>query len=387
MDFGAIAETIFGFVMLGFMIFITFGIFFGLVNDSKTPRRRRRQSARTYRKMYEVRDFSYASNPNSKEFLVYFIENKTLNSLKLGVGTSGRVLQFINSHSGPSYETENKNWEVLRIAKFSTSELDFEVGRDNAYEAEKRAHYYWRKVLSLPVHLSDHQIGYSQIEEYGQTRWKLTKGYTETAEIGKVCEQSTWHYVTNSPGFLEESKAFNENPRDLECIYPEHLDYEYPLDYFEKASKKVSHLILKPRKNVEDRFWAKVSKRDDGCWIWEGATLNDRYGYGIFAYKDKNQTAHRVAWQLVKQENVENLILDKLCGTFKCINPDHWGLSSRLKSIDGKKRVSEFICITEGCTNSSRTVTKAGVCEPCNQRAKRKRRKLRKNGSLGEIFS
>ena len=76
MTSGEIVELVFGFVILGFMIFITIGVFIGMVSDSKTPKRRRRRPP-TYRNYKinwaELRDFEYTGSHNSSEFLVYFI--------------------------------------------------------------------------------------------------------------------------------------------------------------------------------------------------------------------------------------------------------------------------------------------------------------------------
>lgn len=390
MTLGEIVELIFGFAVLAFMLLFVIVVPFQLLKESKTPRRRRSRRpsyASSRYKSFTPKDFDYYHHYDKSQFFVYFIENQDLNALKIGVGSGGRLLQLLNSYQEKNEESPNVGWKLLRLASFANFQNEYELGKIYGEQAEKRAHYYWRNVLKLPIHLNDLQMGYSKVKNYGDINWTLTKGYTETVEKSEVCEVSTWNYVINSYGFIEEQNEFMGNsPRELKLLYPDHSTLDQPENYEHFKPQKVRHYYEKefaPRrkKSVEDRFWAKVTKRDDGCWIWEGSTLNDRYGYGVFAYNDKNQTAHRVAWQLVKRENIENLILDKICSTFKCVNPDHWGLSSRLKSIDGKKRVSEFTCITAGCANSSRTVTKAGVCEPCNQRAKRERRKIRKQSN------
>ncbi len=44
------------------------------------------------------------------------------------------------------------------------------------------------------------------------------------------------------------------------------------------------------------RFWAKVEKRDDGCWNWTACTHK---GYGRFLVWRSNQRAHRIAYQLL----------------------------------------------------------------------------------------
>lgn len=44
------------------------------------------------------------------------------------------------------------------------------------------------------------------------------------------------------------------------------------------------------------KFWKKVEKSDEGCWVWKGATTAD--GYGRVGYGRARRLAHRVAWEL-----------------------------------------------------------------------------------------
>ena len=383
MDLAEIVETIFGFAMLFFLLFLTIAVLGALATSSKKPRRRRSKNRRfSGRTFYTPREFSYVNNSNSNQFLVYFVENPELKALKLGVGTAGRVFQFLESRVEPHEAAENKGWKVLKVAKFSNGDLDFELGKNYAYEAEKRAHFYWRKVLELPIHLSDVDVGYSEIREYGQTKWRLTKGYTETAELGLVCEQSTWSYVLKSPGFIEEIGDFNDHPRQLNLIKPEHLMVDVPPGYFDLGDKKVTHFRERVTKSPEERFWEKVRKDSNNCWIWEAAVVNRVYEYGVFNFDGKNQMAHKISWKLIKGSMNEDVILEKTCETKRCVNPEHWTTSQRLKSRGGITRVSEFTCLTEGCENPSKTVTKPGRCEKCKQKAKRERRKLREKDRL-----
>lgn len=60
-----------------------------------------------------------------------------------------------------------------------------------------------------------------------------------------------------------------------------------------------------------------------------------------------------------------------------CVNPTHWSISLRRKSLPNEIRVSEFKCTSEGCKRPSLTMTRPGLCAPCKQREKRKRRQER----------
>ena len=164
---------------------VVLAILIFLVNAAIKPTPKGRKSSnRSSRKKYKTyksrgsssgyyKNFSgknsgrkYIEDPNPNECLVYMIENSKLNAIKVGIGSYGRVAQFLNSHVAPDYSSENAGWQVLRIAKFSTSESDYSEGRKNALEAEKRAHFYWRYVLQEPRHLEQEQMGYSLMDIY-----------------------------------------------------------------------------------------------------------------------------------------------------------------------------------------------------------------------------
>ena len=80
-----------------------------------------------------------------------------------------------------------------------------------------------------------------------------------------------------------------------------------------------------------DRFWSKVQKQDDGCWIWNGAHNN--YGYGR-VYKDgRCLSAHRVAYEIAEGPVPPGLDLDHLCRVRDCVNPAHLEPVSRKENL------------------------------------------------------
>jgi len=387
MNLGEIVELIFGLAMTAFMLYIIFIIPFGLLSDSKKPKyRRRRRSTHRGHKSYSYTppDFDYYHSYNKSEFYVYFIENENLNALKIGVGNGGRLLQLLNSFEERNEQSLNIGWRLLRLAKFANYKIDYELGKAYGNEAEKKAHYYWRNVLHLPIYLTDLQMGYSKVKNYGEVNWTLTKGYTETVEKNRVCEVSTWNYVVNSFGFIEEFNDYaGYEPRELKLLYPEHFDVTKPINYDDFKFKQVRHffdyeLSPKDKKSIEERFWERVDKRSGNCWMWTGAATSKDMSraYGLFNYDGKLEVAHRIAWVLERKEDIENSTLENLCGNKRCVKTDHWGVSLRSKNNFGEKRVSTFQCISEGCERPSETVTKAALCEPCRQKVKRVRRKI-----------
>lgn len=69
------------------------------------------------------------------------------------------------------------------------------------------------------------------------------------------------------------------------------------------------------------RFWAKVEKTDQGCWLWTGALT---CGYGAFGIGRKMYRAHRVAYTLQHGPIPGELDdMDHLCRVSRCCNPDH----------------------------------------------------------------
>lgn len=64
-------------------------------------------------------------------------------------------------------------------------------------------------------------------------------------------------------------------------------------------------------------FWSKVKIGGSAmCWWWQGHTAN---GYGRF----RGERAHRYAYQQLKGEIPEGLMIRHLCGNKLCVNPDH----------------------------------------------------------------
>lgn len=80
--------------------------------------------------------------------------------------------------------------------------------------------------------------------------------------------------------------------------------------------------------SVMDRFWPKVDKLDNGCWVWTAATNGK--GYGIFRGgqgRDANGSrkwilAHRFAFELLRGA-ITSPELDHRCRNRPCVNPDH----------------------------------------------------------------
>ena len=242
---GDIIEFIFGLAMLGFILFLLIIIPVSLISDSKKPRTRRKryQKADSYSSYdFTPKEFDYFHKSDRGEFFVYFIANEKIGALKIGVGNSGRIKQLLESFTQKDSTSLNIGWQVLKVARFADTTTDYESGKLNGNEAEKRAHYYWRYVLNLPLCVSEEQMGYSRIRKNDQTMWVVTPGYTETANLHKVCEVSTWNYVKRAPGFLGESNIFSgANSRELRLLHVSHSTLDIPANYENFKLAQINH--------------------------------------------------------------------------------------------------------------------------------------------------
>lgn len=78
-------------------------------------------------------------------------------------------------------------------------------------------------------------------------------------------------------------------------------------------------------KSLSQRFEEKYQAIPwSGCWIWTAGV--DEYGYGVIKAENKGNKkyrAHRVSYELYRSKIPEGLVLDHICRTPSCVNPDH----------------------------------------------------------------
>lgn len=71
-------------------------------------------------------------------------------------------------------------------------------------------------------------------------------------------------------------------------------------------------------KTLEERFWSRVKKRDNGCWEWGGFIRPD--GYGHVRVGKSTMLCHRF---VVRDCIPEGLDVLHKCDNRRCVNPDH----------------------------------------------------------------
>jgi hypothetical protein len=79
---------------------------------------------------------------------------------------------------------------------------------------------------------------------------------------------------------------------------------------------------------AKQRFERHVDKRDDGCWVWNGA--HDAYGYGLFSLRRRVWKAHRAAYDLYIESlpEADGVRVKVTCGVRGCVAPEHLAMST-----------------------------------------------------------
>lgn len=72
--------------------------------------------------------------------------------------------------------------------------------------------------------------------------------------------------------------------------------------------------------NAEDMFWANIGITEE-CWYWLGDKNNK--GYGDLKHHSGRWLAHRFSYLLHKGQIPSGLVIDHMCHTTDCANPDH----------------------------------------------------------------
>lgn len=103
-----------------------------------------------------------------------------------------------------------------------------------------------------------------------------------------------------------------------------------------KSGMHTAPLTLTNPTRVAELLSAKTIEAD-GCLIFTGCISSD--GYGMMRVKTeegwRGRKTHRIAWVLRNGPIPEGMVIDHLCGTRGCVNPDHMEIVSQ--SVNAKR--------------------------------------------------
>lgn len=131
---------------------------------------------------------------------------------------------------------------------------------------------------------------------------------------------------------------------------------------------------------LDERFWEKVEKRADGCWIWT-SWINNK-GYGQFWLDGRPQYAHRLAYEDALGPIPNGMELDHVrdrgCTSTACVNPDH--LEAVTHAVNCQRTMQDECAHGHEFTPENtyhRPDTGTRQCRRCtNDRAAARRRRL-----------
>lgn len=74
---------------------------------------------------------------------------------------------------------------------------------------------------------------------------------------------------------------------------------------------------------LPDRFWAKILPEPmSGCWLWDGPWDHNGYAHAS-APGHRTTRGHRITLCVALGGLTDGLVVDHLCRTRCCVNPDH----------------------------------------------------------------
>ena len=89
----------------------------------------------------------------------------------------------------------------------------------------------------------------------------------------------------------------------------------------EKSAVAMKKMRLRQSGSLQDRFFSRFVKLENGCWQWRAHT--DKDGYGILPGANQNTRSHRLSYEIHIGEIPKEMIVCHHCDNPGCVNPDH----------------------------------------------------------------
>lgn len=127
--------------------------------------------------------------------------------------------------------------------------------------------------------------------------------------------------------------------------------------------------------SLESRFWDKV-ETGEGCWLWTAATFPSGYG-ALSNWPGNPVLAHRVSWEIHHGPIPDDLTIDHLCHTRRCVNPEHLEPVTR---VENSRRQNGGTDTHFACGHQREGNTYRRGCHACKLRQGREYRRKAKLG-------
>ena len=141
--------------------------------------------------------------------------------------------------------------------------------------------------------------------------------------------------------------------------------------------------MARPRTPVLDRIAKKFEVTDNGCWIWTGALDSS----GRPSVRPGGRTApaaiaYRLLYKLVVEPVADDIELDHLCFTPRCINPDHLEPKSGDENRAAYREAHPHTHCSRGHELTPEATYSNGRCRACQSINASNYRRRRDHGSL-----